>query len=30
MPEALKPVHERWINMNTFMIEQGFAMSNKE
>uniref|UniRef100_A0A2S2NKN9 RING finger protein n=2 Tax=Schizaphis graminum TaxID=13262 RepID=A0A2S2NKN9_SCHGA len=30
MPRALEPLRERWININRFMIEQGFALSNKQ
>lgn len=30
MPRALEPLRERWINMNRFMIEQGFALSKKQ
>ncbi|XP_025195551.1 RING finger protein 17-like isoform X2 [Melanaphis sacchari] len=30
MPRALEPLHERWISMSRFMIEQGFALNNKQ
>lgn len=26
-PQALEPVRECWININRYMIEQGFALS---
>ncbi|XP_022183496.1 RING finger protein 17 isoform X2 [Myzus persicae] len=29
-PQALEPLREHWTNMNRFMIEQGFALSNKQ
>lgn len=30
MPQALEPLRERWRNINRFMIEQGFALNNKQ
>lgn len=30
MPQALEPLQNRWININRFMIEQGYALSNKQ
>lgn len=30
IPRALEKIRERWININRFMIEQGFALSKKQ